>query len=331
MKRREFITLLGGAAAIWPLTARAQQSERMRRVGVLMAYAENEPEAQSFVRSFESGLAELGWTAGRNLRIDYRWAGGNVDHMASFARELVALGPDAILANTTPVTAAFHRETRTIPIVFVIVSDPVGDGFVASLARPGGNITGFINLEASVGGKWLELLKEVAPSVTRAALMFNPDTAPGRGAYFQPTFESGALALGVKSILVPIRSDAEIETAIAALAKEPNAGLVVMTDGFMRVHRGTVIAAAAHHKIPAVYPLRIQAQDGGLLAFGPYNLDLFSRSAGYVDRILRGTSPAELPVQVPTKFQLVINLKTAKALGLTVPPTLLARADEVIE
>ena len=331
MRRRDFISLIGGATAAWPVVARAQQTEPVRRVGVLMAYAENEPEAQSFVGAFVTGLDKLGWTEGRNLRIDYRWAGGNIERIASFARELVALRPNVILANTTPVTAAFHRETRTIPIVFVIVSDPVGDGFVASLARPGGNITGFINLEASVGGKWLELLKEVAPSVTRAALMFNPDTAPGRGAYFQPTFESGARTLGVESILVPIRSDAEIETAIAALAGEPKAGLVVMTDGFMRVHRGTVIAAAAHHKIPAVYPLRIQAEDGGLLAFGPYNLDLFSRSAEYVDRILRGTSPAELPVQVPTKFQLVINLKTAKALGLTVPPTLLARADEVIE
>jgi putative tryptophan/tyrosine transport system substrate-binding protein len=330
MSRREFITLLGGAAA-WPLAARAQQPQRMRRVGVLMDYAENEPEAQSFVTAFVTGLQELGWTEGHNLEIEYRWAEGNVDRMASFARELVALRPDAILANTTPVIAALHRETRTIPIVFAIVSDPVGDGFVASLARPGGNITGFITLEASVGGKWIELLKEVAPSVTRAALMFNPDTAPGRGAYFQPTFESGARTLGVKSILVPVSSDAEIEKAVAAIVDEPIAGLVVMTDGFMRVHRGTVIAAAARYRIPAVYPLRTQAQDGGLLSYGPYNLDLFGRSAGYVDRILRGTSPADLPVQVPTKFQLVINLKTAKALGLTVSPTLLARADEVIE
>jgi putative ABC transport system substrate-binding protein len=329
VKRREFITLLGGAAA-WPLAARAQ-SERMRRVAVVMAYAESDPEGQGLFRTFAGALEAIGWKNGRNLLIDHRWAGGDVDRIRTFAKELVTLQPDVILANTTPVIAAFQRETRTIPIVFVVVSDPIGDGFIASLARPGGNITGFLHLEASVGGKWLELLKEIAPSVRQAAIMFNPDTAPGGGNYYLPAFKVAAQALGVQASIATVRSDGDIETAIASLADRPGSGLVVMSDGFVRVHRQAIIAATAHHKIPAVYPLRVNALDGGLLAFGPYYVDLFRQAAPYVDRILRGANPGELPVQVPTRFELVVNLKTAKTLGLTVPPTLLATADEVIE
>jgi putative ABC transport system substrate-binding protein len=235
-------------------------------------------------------LCELGWVDGRNVQIDLRWAGGEVERMRAFAKELVAVNPDVIVANTTPVTAAFHRETRTIPIVFVIASDPVGDGFIASLARPGGNITGFINAEGTMGGKWLELLKEAAPKVTRVALMFNPDTAPGGGNYFRPSFEAAARTLGVRANISPVRNDAEIEAAIAALGSESGGGLVVMTDSFMRVHRGPIIAFTARHKVPAVHPLRVFALEGGLMAHGPYNADLFRHAAPYVDRILRGES-----------------------------------------
>jgi putative tryptophan/tyrosine transport system substrate-binding protein len=331
VRRREFITLLGGAVATWPLAARAQQPDRVRRVAVLMAYAENDPEGQILVRTFAGALGELGWKVDRNVLLEYRWAGGNIDRMRTFARELVALQPDVILANTTPVIAAFQRETRTIPIVFVVASDPIGDGFIASLARPGGNITGFLHLEASVGGKWLELLKEFAPQLRRAAIIFNPDTAPDRGNYYLPAFEAAAQTLGVESIRSPVRKDADIEAAITSLAGRPGGGLVVMSDGFVRVHRQTIIAATARHNVPAIYPLRVNALDGGLLAYGPYYVDLFRQAAPYVDRILRGANPGELPVQVPTRFELVINLKTARALGLEVPAKLLAFADEVIE
>jgi putative ABC transport system substrate-binding protein len=331
MKRRDFITLFGGAAAAWPLAARSQQAENTRRVAVLMAYTEDDPEGRNLRLAFEKALERLGWTADRNALMEYRWAGGDIDRMRMFAKELVALQPDVILANTTPVIAAFQRETRTIPIVFVVASDPVGDGFVASLRRPNGNITGFLHLEASTGGKWLELLKEIAPQLRRAAIMFNPDTAPGGGSYYSPAFEAAAQAFRVQPIIARVRSDADIEAAITSLASQPGGGLVVMSDGFVRVHRQTIIGATARHRIPAVYPLRVNATDGGLLAYGPYYVDLFRQAASYVDRILRGEKPADLPVQAPTKYELVINLKTAKALGLEVPATLLARADEVIE
>jgi putative ABC transport system substrate-binding protein len=327
--RREFIPLLGGAAAR-PFAAPAQQG-RVRHIGMVMAYTDSDPEAQVFVRVFVQGLAELGWIDGRDVQIDLRWAAGEVKRMRAFAKELVAANPDVIVANTTPVTAAFHRETRTIPIVFVITTDPVGDGFIASLARPGGNITGFINAEATMGGKWLELLKETAPKVTRVALMFNPDTAPGGGNYLRPSFEAAAQTLGVRAIISPVHNDAEIEAVIAALGSESGGGLVVMTDGFMRVHRGPIIAFTARHKVPAVYPLRVHALEGGLIAYGPYNVDLFRRAAQYVDRILRGEKPAGMPVQAPTRYELMVNLKTAKALGLEIPPTVLVRADNVIE
>jgi putative ABC transport system substrate-binding protein len=329
IRRREFFVTLGGAAT-WPFVVRVQ-SDRMRRIGMLMAYAAGDPEAQVFVRVFVQGLSEFGWTDGKNLQIDLRWAAGDVEQIRAHAKQLVAANPDLILANTTPVTAALHRETRTIPIVFVIAADPVGDGFIESLAHPGGNITGFINTEAAMGGKWLELLKEAAPQVRRAALMFNPDTAAGGGNYFRPSFEAAARALAVRPIISPVRNDADIEAAIAALAREPGGGLVVMNDSFMRVHRGPIIALSAQHKVPAVHPLSIFAREGGLMAFGPYNADLFRRAASYVDRVLRGTHPADLPAQVPTKFELVVNLKTARALGLEIPPTVTVRADEVIE
>jgi putative ABC transport system substrate-binding protein len=329
MGRREFMTLLGGATA-WPFAARAQ-SGRMRRIGMLMAYAAGDPEAQLFVRTFVQGLSEFGWTDGKNLQIDLRWAAGDVEQMRAHAKQLVAANPDLILANTTPVTAALHRETRTIPIVFVIASDPVGDGFIESLARPGGNITGFLQTEAAMGGKLLELLKEAVPQVQRAALIFNPDTAAGGGNYFRPSFEAAARALAVRPIISPVRNDTDIDAAIATLAREPGGGLVVMSDPFTRVHRGPIITLTAQHKVPAVHPTRIFALEGGLMAFGPSNVDLFRRAPSYVDRILRGAHPADLPAQVPTKFELVVNLKTARGLNLEIPPIVIVRADEVIE
>jgi putative ABC transport system substrate-binding protein len=330
MRRRDFITVLGGAAATWPFVVRAQ-SDRVRRIGMLMAYAAGDPEAQLFVRTFIKGLSDFGWTDGKNLQIDLRWAAGDVEQMRVHAKQLVAANPDLIVANTTPVTAALHRETRAIPIVFVIASDPVGDGFIESLARPGGNITGFIQTEATMGGKLLELLTEAAPQVRRAALIFNPDTAAGGGNYFRPSFEAAARALAVQPIVSPVHNDADIEAAIAALARGPGGGLVVMSDSFTRVHREPIIALAAQYKVPAVHPTRIFALEGGLMAFGPSNVDLFRRAPSYVDRILRGAHPADLPAQVPTKFELVVNLRTAKGLSLEIPPTVIVRADEVIE
>jgi len=329
MKRRQFITLIGGAAAAWPLAARAQQG-RLRRVGVLVGWEENNYVAKHFLSMLIQRLQELGWTEGSNIRLDVRWTAGNVDRMQVFAKELVGLGPDLILASTTPVTAALHRETRTVPIVFLFVSDPVSPGFVASLSRPGTNITGFINLEATMGGKWLELLKEIAPSVKRVAMMFNPDTAPGGGSYFLPSFNAAARSLNITPVAAPARSDAEIETAITMLGHD-GGGLVVQSDGFMFVHRAKIISLATENNVPTVSDRTLPAEEGGLLMYGPFNDEMFLAAILYVDRILRGAKPADLPVQVPTKFELNINRKTAKALGLSVPATLLARADEVIE
>ena len=277
------------------------------------------------------GLSELGWSVGRNLQIDNRWGSANVERIKQFAKELVSLKPDVILAGSTPVTAALQRETVGIPIVFVVVSDPVGDGFVASLARPGGNITGFINFEHSMGGKWLVLLKEAAPMLKRVATMFNPETAPGGGRYFVPSFEVAGATLGVKPIVAPVRSPGEIDKVIEDLAREPDGGLVLMPDTFTFVNRTQVMTLAERHKLPLILWLGNHAKEGALVGYGPNYHDLFRRSASYVDRILRGEKSSDLPVQVPTKFDLVINLKTAKTLGLTVTPTLLARADEVIE
>jgi len=330
MRRREFIGGLGGAVA-WPLAARAQQNDRMRRIGVLMNLSADDPVAQTLLSGFTQGLSELDWADGRNLRVDVRWAAGNVDLMPMFAKELVDLQPDVILSHTPPETIALQRETRTIPIVFVNVSDPVGPGFVANLSRPGGNLTGFILVEASMSGKWLELLTEIAPGVKRAAVIFNPDTAAGGGSYFLPSFEAAARALKIDPIAAPVHSDAEIETVITSLGREPRGGLVAPPDPFLAVHRASVILLAARNHVPAVYSATGFALDGGLISYGPDPRDAFHRAATYVDRILRGAKPADLPVQVPTKYQMVLNAKTAKTLGLTVPQSILLRADEVIE
>jgi putative tryptophan/tyrosine transport system substrate-binding protein len=304
----------------------------MRRIGVPMSNNENDPEPKRWLSGFMQGLQELGWTDGRNVRMDIRWASGNVDRMRMFAKELVDLQPDVILASATVVTAALQRETRTIPIVFVNVSDPVGSGFVAGLPRPGGNITGFISTEPGMAGKWLGLLTEIAQGIKRAAIMFNPDTAPGGGLYYLTSFEAAARSLRVMPITAPIHNDAEIETVITSLGREPGGGLVVLPDGgFNLVHRAPIILLAARNNVPAVYRDAVSVRDGGLLSYGPDYVDIFRRSASYVDRILRGEKPGDLPVQLPTKLEMVVNVKTAKALGLTVPQSILLRADEVIE
>jgi putative tryptophan/tyrosine transport system substrate-binding protein len=330
MRRREFIRLVGGAAAAWPLIARAQQPDRMRRVGVLMGWSENDPQYPSWIAAFIQALAQLGWSDGRNIRIDVRWIHGEVDRARALAKELVELQPDVILAGTTPATAALQRATRTIPIVFVVVSDPVGAGFVDSLPRPGGNITGFINIEAAMGGKWLELLKEIAPRLRRVAIMFNPDTAPGGGSYFLDSFEAAARSLAVEPMTAHVHSDAEIERVITSLGRE-QAGLVLASDSFLAVHRRTIISLAARNNVPAISVFLFSPQEGGLISYGPNNEDMFRRAASHVDRILRGAKPGDLPVEIPTKFDLVINLKTAKALGLDVPLHLQRLADEIIE
>jgi putative ABC transport system substrate-binding protein len=330
LKRREFIRLLGGAAVASPLVARAQQGERVRRIGVLMAFGEGDPGGQARVAAFREGLQKLGWAEGRNIRIDARWATADVALMKRLATELIALQPDLILSNSTPTTAALLQQTRTIPIVFAVVSDPVGSGFVASFARPGGNVTGLTNIEPTMPSKWLELLKEIAPRVDRAAFLFNPATATYADYYVNP-FKAAAASFGVKGIIAPVRDRPELESVISAQAREPNGGLVVMTDSFTSTHRAEIVSLAARYRLPAIYPFRFFAEIGGLLSYGNELLDSFQRAAGYADRILKGAKPSELPVQAPVKFELVINLKTAKALGLSVPPTLLARADEVIE
>jgi putative tryptophan/tyrosine transport system substrate-binding protein len=330
MRRREFIAGLGSAAA-WPLAAPAQQSARIRRIGVLSPYDENDPGAKAELSAFTRRLAELGWTEGHNLQMDIRWAAADVDRMRMSAKELVDLQPDVILADTTPTTAALQRETRTIPIVFLIVSDPVGAGFVASLARPGGNITGFINAEAAMGGKWLDLLTEIAPGLKRVAMIFNPDTAPGGGSYFLASFEAAARSVKVEPIAARVHSDAEIETTITSLGGDPKGGLIVMPDAFTFARRTQIIGLVARNNVTAVFWSRSFARDGGLLTYGADPIDLIRRAAPYVDRILRGAMPADLPVQLPVKFVMAVNVKTAKALGLTIPETFLLRADEVIE
>jgi putative tryptophan/tyrosine transport system substrate-binding protein len=329
--RREFITLLGGAAAAWPLSARAQQADRVWRIGALMGYAESDPEAQTNVAAFREGLQKLGWTEGHKIRMDTRWVPPeNAGPREQFAKELIALQPDLILSHTTPTTAALLRETRTIPIIFASVSDPIGSGFVATLSRPGGNVTGFTTIEASLGGKWLELLKEIAPHVNRVAFLFNPETAT-YAEYYLKLFNAAAATFAVQATTAPVRDRSEVESVIATLAGEPNGGLIVMPDSFPIAHRAEITSLAARYRLPAVYPFRIFAEVGGLLAYGVDLSDNFRRAASYADRILKGEKPGELPVQGPAKFEFVINLKTAKALGLEIPPTVLARADEVIE
>jgi putative ABC transport system substrate-binding protein len=329
MRRREFINAIGALAA-WPILAEAQQGDHIRRVGVLMGYAEDDPESQSWLTAFKQRLTELGWTEGRNLRIDTFWAAGDLGRATEFAKKLVMLQPEVILSNSTPVTEALHRETRNVPLVFVNVSDPVGSGFVESLPRPGGNVSGFINLESSLVEKWLELLKEIAPRVTRVAVMFNPQTAPYVEYYLKP-LETAASKIDVKAFAAPVRSDSDIEAVVAGLGRDPGGGLIGMTDIFMAVHRKTVIDLTAQHKIPLMYYLRDVPAKGGLISYGINFIDQFQHAASYVDRILRGAKPADLPVQVPTKYELIINLRTAKALGLGVPQSILIRADEVIE
>jgi putative tryptophan/tyrosine transport system substrate-binding protein len=329
MNRRKFIAGLGGAAA-WPLAASAQQQgDRVRRVGMLIPGDENDHEEKRRLSAFTQALADLGWTDGRNMLIDFRWGRGDTNRMRALAQELVGLQPDIILAGGTAATIALQRETRTIPIVFVTVSDPVASGIIPRLDRPGGNVTGFANLEASLGGKWLELLSEIAPGLKRAAIMFNPDTAPVSA--LMPSFETTARSLKVAPIIAPAHSEVEIETAIIALGREPGSGLVVMPDVFTSAHRAPIILAAARNNVPAVYPSSPFVRDGGLISYGPDPVDIFRRAAPYVDRILRGAKPGDLPVQFPVKYEMAVNLKTAKALGLTVPQSILLRAEEVIE
>jgi putative ABC transport system substrate-binding protein len=328
MRRREFIAGLGSTAA-WPLVARAQQGDRVRRIGVLNPGDENDPVAKSNVSAFTQALAGLGWTDGRNMRLDIRWYGNDINQARALARELVGLQPDIIVTGGTPATVAVQRETRTIPIVFAGVSDPVAQRIVPRLDRPGGNITGFSNYEATLGGKWLELLLEIAPGLKRAAMMFGTNSLVV--SVYVPSFETAARSLKVVPIIAPVRSDSEIETAITTLGCEPGGGLVVMPDVFLNVYRVPIISAAARNNVPAVYASSDFARDGGLLSYAVDRLDLFRRPASYVDRILRGAKPGDLPVQFPTKFEMIVNLKTAKALGLNVLQSILLRADEVIE
>jgi putative tryptophan/tyrosine transport system substrate-binding protein len=330
VRRREFITLLGSAATAWPLAAGAQQPSGMRRIGVLMAFAESDPGAQAWVAAFRDGLQKLGWAEGRNIRIDTRWAAPDVEAMQRFAQELVALQPDLILSSNTPTTAALLQQTRTIPIVFVNNADPVGSGFVASFPRPGGNVTGFTNLEPTMAGKCLELLKEIAPRVNRVAFLFHPETATYAEYYLKP-FKAAAVSFAVEAIAAPVHDRSEFESVVAAQAREPNGGLIAMPDSFLNAHRVEITSLAARYGLPAVYPYRFFTEVGGLLSYGSDQPDTFRRAAVYADRILRGTKPNELPVQIPFKFDLVINLKTAKALGIEVPIFLQQRADDVIE
>src|SRR6516225_6913024 len=327
MKRREFISLLGGATA-WPLAVHAR-TKQMRRIGVLMGLVASDPEAQSRVVAFENGLRELGWVKGRNLSIEYRWAGdGNV--LRDHAGELLAMTPDLILANSTPVTVALKEQSQTVPLVFTQVTDPVGQGLVPNLAHPGGNLTGFTSFEFSIGTKWLEALKQTAPRVTRVALMFNPQSAPYADLFLQPV-KAAAPSFSVAPIGTEVRDPIDVDRVFDTLTREPNGGLMVLPDISMINYREAIVALAARHRVPAIYPFRFFATSGGLMSYGTEVTEVFRRAAAYVDRIFKGEKPGDLPVQAPTKYELVINLKTAKTLGLDVPPSLLARADEVIE
>jgi putative tryptophan/tyrosine transport system substrate-binding protein len=328
MRRRDFIAGLGISAA-WPLAARAQQGERVRRIGVLTDGDENDPEQKRRFSAFTQAFAGLGWTDGRDVRIDLRWGGGDINRIRALAQELVGLQPDVIFTNGAAATVAVQRETRTIPIVFANESDPVASGIVPRLDRPSGNITGFASNEATLGGKWLELLSEIAPGLKRVAIMFNPDTS--RLSTYTQSLETAAGSLKVELSTTPVHSDVEIEAAIIALGHEPRGGLVVMPDIFTTVNRAPIVLAAARNHVPAVYNQSVFARDGGLLSNGTDRVDIFRRAATYVDRILRGAKPGDLPVQFPVKYEMVVNLKTAKALGLTVPQSILLRADEVIE
>jgi len=329
VKRRAFITLLGGATAAWPLAARAQQGERVRRIGVLMNLAEDDPEARGRVVAFTQGLRELGWTIGRNVRIDVRWSPGDTERFRRNAAELVALAPDIILASGFPSVAALQSVTHSVPVVFVGVADPVGAGFIESLAQPGGNVTGFAVFEFSISGKWLELLKRIAPHVTRAGVVRDATLTAGTAAF--AAIQAVAPSLGVDVTPIGVRDAPEIERAITAFTRSSYGGLIVTASPLAAVHRNLIIALAARHKLPAVYYTRYWVNEGGLISYAADFLSQFRTAAGYVDRILKGEKPADLPVQAPTKYELVINLKTAKALGIEMPASVLARADEVIE
>jgi len=329
MQRRGFIRLLGGATAAWPLAARAQ-SDRVRRVSILMSAAESDKDAQLGVAAFRQTLDRLGWSEGRNLRIESRWGDADPARIAALAKELVQLSPDILVAYTTPAVKALQQETRTIPIVFLSVTDPLGQGLVASLAHPGGNITGFAVFEFSLGAKFLEILKQISPNIARVTTIFNPETAPYYPLYLR-SIEQGASSFAVELKAVEIHNDADIERTLGVLGRDPDAGLIVLPDSFNIVHRARIIELVNQHRLPAIYFFQYFARDGGLVAYGPDENELFRRTASYVDRILKGDHPSDLPVQHPTKFNMVINLRTAKAFGFTVPPLLLASADEVIE
>ena len=331
MRRREFITLIGCAALSSPLQALAQPSQRMRRVGVLIPLAEGDAQARIEVAAFRERLQQLGWIEGRDLQIVTRWAAGDISAIRAYAKELVGLQPDAILARTTPVTAALLQETRTIPIVFVGASDPVGAGFAKSLARPGGNATGFTNVEASLGGKWVELLKEIIPNLTRIAVVFDPNTSPDRGSFYLRQVQDAARTIAVEAVATPVRDGATMELAIKEFAGRPNGGLVVTPDVTTHNNRTVIFSLAARYQLPAVYGYLFYVAEGGFAAYGIDTVDLYKQAAGYVDRILRGEKPDQLAIQAPTKLELAINLKTAKTLGITVPRTLISRADKVIE
>jgi putative ABC transport system substrate-binding protein len=328
VRRREFITLIGGAAA-WPLATWAQP-EPTRRIGVLMGLSANDPVGQSEIAALHRGLRKLGWIVGRNVQIEYRWAGADADRVQTFAKQLVALRPDVILGRSTPAVRALMAETRTVPIVFTVVAEPVTSGFVASLARPGRNITGFTNVEPSIAGKWVELLKEMAPPVGRVGFIFNPTTAPYAGPFLQAA-EAAAARLAVESVTMPVHDDEQINDAIVTLARKHASGLVGITDSFIIEHRKMIIGLADQYRLPAVYPFRLFATEGGLVSYGADIIDMYKGAASYIDRVLRGEMPGDLPVQQPTKFELVLNLKAAKSLGLDIPIKLLAFADEVIE
>ena len=329
IRRREFITLLGGAAT-WPLAARAQQAERQRRVAFLHPYAENDPEVRARVVAFRQGLEALGWTEGRNIRVEHLYSGGDLDKIQAYAKELVRASPDVIVGSGTPITSALKQATDTIPIVFNVVNDSVGQGFVATMSHPGGNITGFTFIDFPLIGKWLQMLKEIAPKLRRITLMFNPDTAPFYPVFLRE-FGTAPSSLAVELSASAVHNEAEIEAAILALTREPGGGLIAAPDAFINTRRHVIMALVERHRLPAIFGFRQFVTEGALISYGPDTIDIVRRSASYIDRILKGEKPADLPVQAPSKYDLVINLKTAKGLGLEVPPTLLARADEVIE
>jgi len=330
MRRRDFIKFVGTAPA-WPLLARAQQREKVRRIGVLMAHREGDPEFQDYLSAFRQGLQKLGWVEDRNIQIDTRWGAlDDKEVRQQSAKEILALNPDIILTQNTPPTASMLQQTQTVPVVFVIVTDPVGSGFVRSLSRPGGNATGFTIMEPTTSGKWLELLKDIAPQTTRAAFLFNPRTAPFANYYLNP-FKAAAASLGVEAVAATVDSKSDLETVFATQAQSPNTGLVVMPDGFLNVYRIEIVTLAARYRLPAIYPWRFFTELGGLMSYGFDQRDSFLTAATYIDRIMKGEKPADLPVQAPTKYELVINRKTAKMLGLTLAASLAARADDLIE